>query len=177
MEVILNSVRDKLLEVYINNNLTKFNVGKLVDEDEAWIILESYDSYGLYDGFILYRKDIIRRINYETQYLLSLNLEEHNNRSEFFWKKEKKDSLLEKVLKTVKKEKIVSFFTEAEDVIYGSIEKVEEDCLYVKGYTNNGKADGYTIIEKEIIESIQVDARECICMEKNLLKNRSYNEE
>ena len=145
-------LQGKILEVYDDTDLTKFDVGKLISYNESWILLEGYNKEGVFDGYILQKIENIFKISYNTQYILTLNLSLQDKTTEI-----RIETFMENIIKSKHR---VSIITVNGDVLYGTIINKTDDCIFIENIDPTGISDGETILQNDLICRYEIDAKE-----------------
>ena len=154
----------KIIEIY-HNDPTRFDVGKILFVDDIWLIAETYDPEGNFDGFMLNRIENIFKIRYDTQYISNLGVKSAEDNG---YKHEEEDLLKDFIKNAVAADSVLCLATMNDDNITGTIRKWDDDHVYIMEYTDNGEGDGITIVDACNVETLQFLNRECVNINKNI---------
>ncbi len=169
MDEIFDFLGSNFLEVYSDEDTSKFDVGRVLEFDEAWLFLQTVDRFGKFDGYALLNRESIYKLNYDTEYLRALRLSNTVDESK---RPLERNNLLEYVLiKNIKEKNVVSVTLVNGDALFGILTKATEAYLYIEIYTDNGRKDGVSIVLKEMIAAVQFEAQECRSIQENIIRN------
>jgi len=162
---IIKLLQNKLLSVYDGADTDCFNVGYLVKYDEEWFLLNCYDPYGKYDGFLLIKRDNITKIEIDSSYTKSLmEIIEVNNSNKLIHQ----EDLLNYVLEDVKDRTIITITIENEDNLVGKLIDCDKEFFVLDILKNTGEYDGKVIGLLNSINAIQFGNIENEVIEKNI---------
>lgn len=157
-----------LLEIYAQEDDSRFDVGNLLHFDDEWLLIECFDNYGKFDGYMLIRLESIFKINYQTKYVKELEkvlqvppkpLQTVSMQADLF----------HQLLISLQNNGIVSVTLSNGNVVIGEILAVDESMVSIKVFLDNGIEDGISLISCDMISSIQYETRECKAIQNNRL--------
>ena len=140
----------RFIEVYADEDATLFDVGKLIAYDDDWILIHSFDKNGQSEGNLLIRGNTIFRVNYETQYIKALGIQDPNEPAQFA----PGTNLWDEVLR---ERKIVSVTLLNGDVACGLLAERADRYLRIYEKDEAGEDDGVSIVFREDIACVQCD--------------------
>jgi len=161
-------IKNKITELYHYEDITKFDVGKILTADDEWVLLEMYDNYGKFDGYMALRLEYVYKISYDTQYLETLEIDYiDGDNTDYSGIAAVFEDFINNVIVSGM---ISSISTINGDTVIGIIKEIVDGYTVVNEITNNGKNDGTTIIAFEDITAIQVGNSESRIIESNIKK-------
>ena len=164
---ILDSLcRNGLLEIYAQEDDSKFDVGNLLYFDDEWLLIECFDNFGQFDGYMLIRLESVFKINYQTRYVKDLERIIQSPTKSFQMVTSRID-LFHNLLKILLNKGIVSVTLSNGNVIIGEILSFDNFLVSVKVYLDNGIEDGISLFSSDMINSIQFETRECKAIQNN----------
>lgn len=164
---ILNLLcQNGLLEIYAQENDSKFDVGNLLDFDDEWLLIECFDNFGKFDGYMLIRRENVFKINYQTKYTKDLAKIIQIPTKPLQMVKSHTD-LLHKVLTTLLNKGIVSVTLSNSNVIIGEILSIDDLLVSIQVFLDNGIEDGISLFSLDMVSSIQFETRECEAVQQN----------
>lgn len=167
---IFDSLRQKgLLEIYAQEDDSRFDVGNLLRFDDEWLLIECFDNYGNFDGYMLIRSESVFKINYQTKYVKELEKVLQAPPKPLQTVSMQAD-LLHQLLICLQNNGIVSVTLSNGNVVMGEILSVDESLVSMKVFLDNGIGDGVSLISCDMISSIQFETRECKAIQKNRLR-------
>ena len=143
--------KNRLYEIYVDENLENFFVGEIIDSDNINTIFKSYDTLGFYDGVRIIKTKEIVETKDETPYLddikklINENSKENIKNSYIIHTKElisEKFSKLNDVYTYLFNNEIEVSIDLKDSIVTGLINKIEDEFLLV---------DGNKIYKKDII--------------------------
>lgn len=143
--------KNRLYEIYVDENLDNFFVGEIIDSDNIYTIFKSYDTLGFYDGVRIIKTKEIVETKDETSYLddikklINENSKENIKNSYIIHPEEliyEKFSKLNDVYTYLFNNEIEVSIDLKDSIVTGLINKIEDEFLLV---------DGNKIYKKEIL--------------------------
>lgn len=143
--------KNRLYEIYVDENLENFFVGEIIDSDNINTIFKSYDTLGFYDGVRIIKTREIVETKDETPYLddikklINENSKENIKNSYIIHTEElisEKFSKLNDVYTYLFNNEIEVSIDLKDSIVTGLINKIEDEFLLV---------DGNKIYKKDII--------------------------
>lgn len=143
--------KNRLYEIYVDENLENFFVGEIIDSDNINTIFKSYDTLGFYDGVRIIKTKEIVETKDKTPYLddikklINENSKENIKNSYIIHTKElisEKFSKLNDVYTYLFNNEIEVSIDLKDSIVTGLINKIEDEFLLV---------DGNKIYKKDII--------------------------
>ena len=143
--------KNRLYEIYVDENLDNFFVGEIIDSDNINTIFKSYDTLGFYDGVRIIKTKEIVETKDETPYLddikklINENSKENIKNSYIIHTEElisEKFSKLNDVYTYLFNNEIEVSIDLKDSIVTGLINKIEDEFLLV---------DGDKIYKKDII--------------------------
>lgn len=143
--------KNRLYEIYIDENLDNFFVGEIIDFDNIYTIFKSYDTLGFYDGVRVTKTKEIVETKDETPYLddikklINENSKENIKNSYIIHTGElisEKFSKLNDVYTYLFNNEIEVSIDLKDSIVTGLINKIEDEFLLV---------DGNKIYKKDIL--------------------------
>ncbi len=131
----LERYKNKLVEIYFNDELDKLNVGYIVNEDEDYILLKEISPLGINDGYSLILKkriNMISRTDYldEIELLMKENSKENILNSYIFKDVEIESNNFDDILDEVKDKKLIcTIFLIDDDYETGFITKISKNKI------------------------------------------------
>ncbi len=143
--------KNRLYEIYVDENLENFFVGEIIDSDNINTIFKSYDTLGFYDGVRIIKTKEIVETKDETPYLddikklINENSKENIKNSYIIHTEElisEKFSKLNDVYTYLFNNEIEVSIDLKDSIVTGLINKIEDEFLLV---------DGNKIYKKDIL--------------------------
>lgn len=143
--------KNRLYEIYIDENLENFFVGEIIDSDNINTIFKSYDTLGFYDGVRIIKTKEIVKTKDETPYLddikklINENSKDNIKNSYIIYPGEliyEKFSKLNDVYTYLFNNEIEVSIDLKDSIVTGLINKIEDEFLLV---------DGNKIYKKDIL--------------------------
>ena len=143
--------KNRLYEIYVDENLENFFVGEIIDSDNINTIFKSYDTLGFYDGVRIIKTKEIVETKDETPYLddikklINENSKENIKNSYIIHTEElisEKFSKLNDVYTYLFNNEIEVSIDLKDSIVTGLINKIEDEYILV---------DGNKIYKKDII--------------------------
>ena len=143
--------KNRLYEIYVDENLDNFFVGEIIDSDNINTIFKSYDTLGFYDGVRIIKTKEIVETKDETPYLddikklINENSKENIKNSYIIHTEElisEKFSKLNDVYTYLFNNEIEVSIDLKDSIVTGLINKIEDEFLLV---------DGNKIYKKDIL--------------------------
>ena len=143
--------KNRLYEIYVDENLENFFVGEIIDSDNINTIFKSYDTLGFYDGVRIIKTKEIVKTKDETPYLddikklINENSKENIKNSYIIHTEElisEKFSKLNDVYTYLFNNEIEVSIDLKDSIVTGLINKIEDEFLLV---------DGNKIYKKDIL--------------------------
>ena len=143
--------KNRLYEIYVDENLDNFFVGEIIDSDNINTIFKSYDTLGFYDGVRIIKTKEIVETKDETPYLddikklINENSKENIKNSYIIHTEElisEKFSKLNDVYTYLFNNEIEVSIDLKDSIVTGLINKIEDEYILV---------DGNKIYKKDII--------------------------
>ena len=143
--------KNRLYEIYVDENLDNFFVGEIIDSDNINTIFKSYDTLGFYDGVRIIKTKEIVETKDETSYLddikklINENSKENIKNSYIIHPEEliyEKFSKLNDVYTYLFNNEIEVSIDLKDSIVTGLINKIEDEFLLV---------DGNKIYKKDIL--------------------------
>lgn len=159
MEKLLQTlIKNKCLcEIYTDDDLSTFCVGKIVCCDDVSLIAQCFNKYGEYDGYAIFYKDDIVKIARDTEYLkcISYFISDSAAVEEF----EPKGLMIYTINALIQNKSfaIISFCGEK---ICGVIDSLQGNMISVTEYNEYGFCDGTSTLNLDNITCIEFDSRE-----------------
>lgn len=153
--MLWETLMNQFIEVYSDEDVTRFDVGKLVAYDDDWILINSFDKSGQYEGKLLISVCTIFRINYETQYIKALGIQDPNETSRFA----PGTDLWDEVLNPLSDGQLVSVTLVNGDVACGTLAEHTDKYLRINQKDEDGGDDGVAIVFREDIACIEYDKK------------------
>ncbi len=167
MNEVFDFLGSNFVEVYSDEDTSKFDVGRVLEFDENWLLLQTIDRFGKFDGYMLLKRESIYKLSYNTNYIRALRL---SNAADESSPPLERNNLFEHVLaKNIKKKNVVSATLVNGDTLLGILTKATENYLYIEIYMDNGQKDGVTIFLKEMISAVQFGIQECKRIQENII--------
>lgn len=143
--------KNRLYEIYVDENLENFFVGEIIDSDNINTIFKSYDTLGFYDGVRIIKTKEIVKTKDETPYLddikklINENSKENIKNSYIIHTEElisEKFSKLNDVYTYLFNNEIEVSIDLKDSIVTGLINKIEDEYILV---------DGNKIYKKDIL--------------------------
>lgn len=159
----------ELCEIYLNpDNISRFQVGFVLDFDESNCLIASLNKNGEDDGFFCFRVDDIIKIQTKTLYLNNLlKLLKYWGNREYFAQNCKfagqEGSLQDRIYRFLKEENKIASFEVAESDgrdFSGRITGISAETLEADIISFDGIPDGKVEIDKDAVTTISFDSRE-----------------
>lgn len=160
--------KNQLVEIYSSSE-DSFTVGYIIFEDKKRILLNSIDDQGKNDGYLLFKKDIIEKIERETDYLEKI--EKYRN----FWGKSKlgtsdnpvfteKPNFYDLIKYAHKYKKVITLATSFDyyDYTTGFVSYFDEEIVNMKAIDQN---------TGEIYEDFEIEIKDIILAEVENIDN------
>lgn len=146
-----------LCEIYTENNLSTFCVGKIVCCDDVSLIAQCFNKYGEYDGYAIFYKDDIVKVACDTEYLkcIAYFVGDSAVVEEF----ESKDLVLY-TINTLIQNKSFAIISFCGEKICGVIDSLQDDMISVTEYNEYGFCDGTSTLNLDNITCIEFDSKE-----------------
>lgn len=149
-----------LLEIYAQEDDSKFDVGNLLQFDDEWLLIECFDNFGRFDGYMLLRTESVFKISYQTKYVKDLAKVLQSPPKPLQIGSVQTD-LLQHLLTNLQNNGIVSVTLSNGNGMIGEILSIDESLVSIKVVLDNGKEDGVSLISCDMIGSIQFETVEC----------------
>jgi len=171
MNIFQNNIsKGTFLSLYDNTMVNNsFHVCRFLCADDKFAIFQAISTRGYDDGFYLIPLDYIYRIDVNDDYTKRIEklfiLHEQQQHEEFILSNE---FIMYQLLSYAKENKLVtSFFMDDDNSITGLITNIDfdEDILYIKRLTEDGKYNGCTFVKLENIEKVICDSGVERCIE------------
>lgn len=161
MDKILTQIKNdkKVIEIH-QDDTGHFAVGRIVDFDAPWILLNAIDPAGVDDGFLLLRSDVICSILTDTHYLQRLDAicEKHEPRSPHIAIGTDGRDLLQQCLSHLRQKQLSFSFLLCQGYENaGRVIEIGEDYLSLQIIDKQGHADGSAFVRTEDIRSISFE--------------------
>lgn len=146
-----------LCEIYTENNLSTFCVGKIVCCDDVSLIAQCFNKYGEYDGYAIFYKDDIVKVACDTEYLkcIAYFVGDSAVVEEF----ESKDLVLY-TINTLIQNKSFAIISFCGEKICGVIDSLQDNMISVTEYNEYGFCDGTSTLNLDNITCIEFDSKE-----------------
>lgn len=155
MEMFWETLMDEFIEIYSEDDVTQFDVGKLIAYDDEWILIDSFDKNGQYKEKQLMSVSTIFRINYGTKYIKALGIQDPNETS----KLNPGVDLWDEVLNALSDGQPVSVTLVNGDVACGTLAEYTEKYLRIDQKEEDGEDDGVAIVFRADIAYIEYDQK------------------
>lgn len=160
----LHQLKDtqKLCDIYLKTDTELFYQGFITAIDDQYAVIASVGNEGFADGFIMFRLENLKHLEYSTDIdltiarLYHLRNQKHSNLSF-------KDNIdiFDQVLQFSKDGHriICLYITEDDDFpIKGYVEDYDENLITLKCFDKSGNADGISIVKKDMIYDLEFDS-------------------
>lgn len=146
-----------LCEIYTENDLSTFCVGKIVCCDDVSLIAQCFNKYGEYDGYAIFYKDDIVKVACDTEYLkcIAYFVGDSAVVEEF----ESKDLVLY-TINTLIQNKSFAIINFCGEKICGVIDSLQDNMISVIEYNEYGFCDGTSTLNLDNITCIEFDSKE-----------------
>ena len=155
-----------LLEIYAQEDDSKFDLGNLLYFDDEWLLLECFDNFGNFDGYMLLSLESVFKVNYQTKYTKDLGKIIQSPQKPLQIVSTQTD-LLHQLLVSLQKNGIVSVTLSNGDVIIGEILSTEDSLVCIKVFCDDGTEDGVSMFSSDMISSVQFETVECKAIQRN----------
>lgn len=159
MEKLLETlIKNKCLcEIYTDDDLSTFCVGKIVCCDDVSLISQCFNKYGEYDGYAIFYKDDIVKIARDTEYLkcISYFIGDSAAVEEFEPK-----GLMIYTINALIQNKSFALISFCGEKICGVINSLHGNMISVTEYNEYGFCDGTSTLNLDNITCIEFDSRE-----------------
>ncbi|WP_067143645.1 hypothetical protein [Oceanivirga salmonicida] len=160
----LELYKDKLIEIYYDNELDGLLVGYIRVEDEKYIAIETFDPMGLQSGYLIVLKENINIIKIDTEYLKDLEIlikenSKENIRNSYIYKGSELEidnkNVFMNTLKEIMNKKVICkiILSNSEHSVYGFVERIIDDNQILISYFKEK-----TLINISDIKNIYIDA-------------------
>lgn len=177
MNEIFDFLGPNFLEIYSDEDTSKFDVGRVLNFDENWLFFQTVDKFGKFDGYMLLKRESIYKLNYNTNYIRNLCLSNMVEESRQPLKiSNLSQSLFETVIeKNIREKNVLSVTLVNGDTLIGILTKSTENYLYIDIYMNGGQKDGSSVFLKEMVSAVQFEIQECKRIQENIISNMEAN--
>lgn len=166
MEKILEELKEnqKSCSLYINvQDTSKFVFGKILELNGMHIMFFSISPDGEYDGVLLIKIDNILRVEYNDLYSARMSklIKDKNFSCKFDFISIENNNLVELMLNSLLKEKIIVSIELLDSSMYdviGFVEEINENICKIRQVNDDGQDDGITYIRMDDITQISADS-------------------
>lgn len=155
---------ETLLEIYTEKISKQINSCYLIGFDETVYVTQTFTKEGANNGFLIGKIKDITKIRYDTLYLSRFDSPRINHLSSF----EKEIYLdFDKLLRYyLEKDRFLGLDIGGESRVYGRIQRVEEDYVFLNEYSSDYFNNGTAIFLKKDIKLIEIESSEIDLLEK-----------
>lgn len=159
MEKLLETlIKNKCLcEIYTDDDLSTFCVGKIVCCDDVSLIAQCFNKYGEYDGYAIFYKDDIVKVACDTEYLkcIAYFIGDSAVVEEF-----ESEDLVLYTINTLIQNKSFAIISFCGEKICGVINSLQGNMISVTEFNEYGFCDGTSTLNLDNITCIEFDSRE-----------------
>lgn len=155
---------ETLLEIYTEKITDQINSCYLLDFDEKMYVTQTFTKEGANNGFIIGKINDITKIRYDTLYLARFDFPVINYLSTF----EKEIYLdVDRLLSYhLEKDRFLGLEIGEKSRVYGRIQRVENDYVFLNEYSSDYFNNGISIFCKQEIKLIEIESSEIALLEK-----------
>ena len=169
----LNIKIGQIIEVYTNLDEDAFGLGKVLNYDEEYLLIQELSVFGEQDGVVLYKTDSVFKIAYDTIYSrkilkLAKLLKEKEENYEFA------GDFPISILEASRREKKVidiQLCDSGRCDVSGVVDSIQDGICVIRQITSEAEEDGFCCVKVEDITSIRYDSSDNRKIEEKIKMN------
>lgn len=169
----LNIKIGQIIEVYTNLDDDEFGLGKVLNYDEEYLLIQELSVFGEHDGVVLYKMDSIFKIAYDTIYsrkILKLVKLLKEKGEKYKFARDFPTSILE-ASRRKKKVIDIQLCDSGRCDVSGIVDSIKDGICVIRQITSDAEEDGFCCLKVDEITSIRYDSLDNRKIEEKIKMN------